>query len=534
MANAPRGVDAERPLRMLVGTRIACHRSRMRYDPNIMDNRIEEARDTLPSRRSPATDVQTAPPALIVIFGGSGDLTRRKLAPALHTLACAGRLDPATRIVGVGRRPMDDDAYRERLFEGIQEYARLRSDPDACPLWPDLRSRFAYRALVSSRPEDVAHLVQDLAGPSAGNVLFYLATPPEAVPDIVRGLGHAAAASEVSGWRRLVVEKPFGRDLADARELNRVICKAFSEEQVLRIDHYLGKETVQNLLAFRFANTIFEPLWNRDHVDHVQITVAEAIGVGERAGTYDRSGVLRDIVQNHLLQLLALTVMEPPETLDPETLRDRKIEALRAVRPIGPEDFVLGQYAGYREEDNVSEASSTPTYAALRLFLDNERWHDVPFYVRTGKRLATKTTELTLQFRTGSHAFLRGEAPNRLSLLIQPDEGIQLQFDAKIPGAGMRTRPEDMVFRFKDRYGESALPDAYERLLLDALHGDPSLFIRRDEVERAWELIDPLLDDERAPEAYEQGSWGPQSAEALLADGTRWLAQCHPSDDEET
>jgi len=482
------------------------------------------------STQLPPDDIPTAPSALIVIFGGSGDLTRRKLAPALHTLACAGRLDPTTRIVGVGRRPMDDDAYRERLFEGIQEYARLRSDPDACPLWSDLRSRFAYRALASSRPEDIGDLVRDLVDPSIGNVLFYLATPPEAVSSIVEGLERAGAADEGSGWRRLVVEKPFGRDLAGARELNRVICRAFAEDQVLRIDHYLGKETVQNLLAFRFANTIFEPLWNRDHVDHVQITVAEAIGVGARAGTYDRSGVLRDIVQNHLLQLLALTAMEPPDTLDPETLRDRKVEALRAVRPIGREDVVLGRYAGYRDEDGVSGGSLTPTYAALRLLLDNERWHDVPFYVRTGKRLAAKTTEITLQFRTGSHAFLRGEAPNRLSLLIQPDEGIHLQFEAKIPGAGMRTRPEDMVYRFKDRYGESALPDAYERLLLDALHGDPSLFIRRDEVERAWELIDPLLDDPRTPEAYEQGSWGPQSAESLLTDGARWLAECHPSE----
>ena len=481
-----------------------------------------------------ARPIAAAPPARIVIFGGSGDLARRKLVPALHTLACSGLLDPATSVVGVGRRDVSPDAYRTRLFEGIQKYARVRSHPEVCSLWPDLSERFTYHALPSGRPDDIAEFVRALLEDSNSNALFYLATPPDAVPSIVRGLERAGAADETAGWRRLVVEKPFGRDLASARELNRIVCNAFDERQVLRIDHYLGKETVQNLLAFRFANTIFEPLWNRDHIDHVQITVAEAVGVGSRAGYYDRSGVLRDIVQNHLLQLLALTTMEPPDTLDPETLRDRKVEALRAVRAIDRDDLVLGQYEGYRREDGIRGNSSTPTFAALRLFLDNERWHGVPFYVRSGKRMKTKTTEVTLQFRKGHYAFLADEAPNRLSLLIQPDEGIRLQFEAKVPGAGMQTRPEDMVFRFVDRYGDSALPDAYERLLLDALQGDPSLFIRRDEVERAWALIDPVLEDGRVPETYSVDSWGPKAADALLTDGVRWLAQCRPSNREMT
>jgi len=481
--------------------------------------------------------IAAAPPALIVIFGAGGDLTRRKLAPALHSLACAGLLDPATRIVGVGRTPMEEAAFRDRLFDGIQEYARLRSDPNVCALWPNLKSHYTYRQLPSDDSEGVAHLMRALReAPESvqtdGNILIYLATPPDVAPGIVHGLEMAGIAKEGPGWSRLVFEKPFGRDLDTARELNEMIEGAFSEGQVLRIDHYLGKETVQNLLAFRFANTVFEPLWNHEYVDHVQITVAEAIGVGQRVGYYDRSGVLRDIVQNHLLQLLALTAMEPPTSIDPESLRDEKARVLQAVRAIEKDDLVLGQYTGYREEEGVAAGSITPTYAALRLFINNERWRGVPFYVRSGKQLAQKTTEITLQFRKVSHAFLRDEAPNRLSLRIQPDEGIQLQFEAKIPGAGMRTRPEDMIFRFKDRYGESMLPDAYERLLLDALHGDRSLFIRRDEVELAWSLLDPLLDDPRTPEVYDSGSWGPHAADDLIrVSGRSWLNACRRGED---
>jgi len=473
----------------------------------------------------------TTEPATIVIFGASGDLTRRKLVPALHSLACGGFLAPETRVIGLARTPLSDAAFREHLYTGVEEYARLKPSPEMCALWPKLEDRFSYVTGAYDDPGSYQRLEERIQD---GNVLFYLATPPTLVASIVKRLGSAGLADSTRGWRRIVVEKPFGNNLASACRLNDQMHTVFDESRIFRIDHYLGKETVQNILTFRFANAIFEPLWNRDYVDHVQITVAEELGTEERGGYYDRVGVVRDMVQSHLLQLLALTAMEPPSVIDAKALRDEKAKLLQAVREVRSEDCVLGQYEGYRKEEGVSSDSRAPTYAAFRLFVDNWRWQGVPFYLRTGKRMARKVTEITLEFRRVPH-LLFGEdselAPNRLALRIQPDEGIHLRFETKRPGVGMATSPVDMTFRYEEEFGEHALPDAYERLLLDALEGDPALFARSDEIEQAWRLLEPVLKDaeksESKPLHYGAGCWGPKEADALLReDGRAWVYDC--------
>jgi glucose-6-phosphate 1-dehydrogenase len=494
--------------------------------------------------------IDNVKPATIVIFGASGDLTRRKLVPALHTLACEGLLPAGSQVLGVARSPMSDKAFREQLLAGVQEYSR--AEPGICAQWHTFADRISYLAGDYDDPETYRCLADQLAyldaqrtrlasrlaagwTDGAHNRLFYLATPPVLYPTIVEHLGRAALNRSATGWARIVVEKPFGYDLESARRLNEQVHAVFDEGQVYRIDHYLGKETVQNILALRFANAIFEPLWNRNYIDHVQITVAEEVGVGHRAGYYDRAGVLRDMFQNHLLQLLALTAMEPPAVFEADALRDERVKVLRAVRV--SERSIRGQYRGYLAEDGVAPDSGTPTYAALELFVDNWRWQGVPFYLRSGKHMAAKTTEIAIQFKGVPHLLFPSSpesqiAPNVLSLCLQPDEGMHLRFEAKEPGAGMRTRSVDMEFHYSEDFGATALPEAYERLLLDAMQGDPSLFARADGIELAWRIIDPVLAGWATPGApaaalYEPGSWGPAEADRMLAvDGRAWYIGC--------
>jgi len=477
------------------------------------------------------------PPTSVVIFGASGDLTKRKLVPALYSLHTKDRLQEKINIVGFSRRPFSHDEFRQLLLSGMQELAGVIPVEDD---WKQFSQNLWYVSGDLNEVSDYENLrtfLHQLEG-EPSNRLYYLATAPLLFPVIIDQLGRLEMTQEDNGWRRVVIEKPFGSDLVSAIELNKAVHVVFDERQVYRIDHYLGKETAQNILYFRFLNTIFEPIWNRNFIDHVQITVAENVDVEHRAGYYDQAGVMRDVFQNHLLQLLALVAMEPPATFDADSVRNEKVKVLRAVRPISLGDTVRAQYEGYCQTEGVSSRSQTPTYTAIKLFIDNWRWQGVPFYLRTGKALATKTSELVIEFKAPPHVMFELPddyvlTPNQLSLCIQPDEGIHLRFETKVPGSPQETRSVDMEFHYRSSFKGESLPDAYQRLLLDVLNGDASLFTRSDEIELAWSKVDPVLEGwASSPQAsplvsYIPGSWGPLEADQFLAgDGRTWRLGC--------
>ena len=501
--------------------------------------------------------VPTPDPCTLVIFGATGDLTKRKLMPALYALAADGLLAPDFAVVGVGRKEMPDHAFRTAMRDAVTRFARVRLDK---AVWGRFAARLHFSAYSDTDQglTELRRLLERLERQRAApaNRIFYFAIPPSGFAPLAERLGTEGLSQPEGGYGRLIVEKPFGRDLVSARTLNTALHSAFEEPQIYRIDHYLGKETVQNILVFRFANGIFEPVWNRRYIDHVQITVAETLGVEGRGAYYGESGALRDVIQNHLMQLTAIVGMEPPSNFGAETVRDGKVKLLRAIRPIHADDAlsqtVRGQYAagwidgepvpGYREEPGVDPDSLRETFVAMKVDIDNWRWAGTPFYLRTGKRLPRRATEIAIQFRRVPHSPFGGHKatpqgsgapdaiePNMLMLRIQPEEGITLRFGAKVPGQSMRIRSVNMDFLYGSSFPRQS-PDAYERLLLDCMLGDPTLFAREDEVEEAWRICTAILDGWRAhpPDRvncpnYEAGTWGPPEADAFMRrDGRQW------------
>lgn len=492
-----------------------------------------------------------SPPTVIVIFGASGDLTARKLIPAIYNLAHDGLLPADFYLIGFGRKEIPDAEFQKLAADAIKEFSRREMSED---VWARLAKRTLYvsggydeRGAYDKLSQRIGELEKDVGQPLQS--LFYISTPPTVFAPIIQNLGASGLAKRHLGGSqhsKVIIEKPFGRDLASAKALNQELTTVFAEEQVFRIDHYLGKETVQDLLVQRFANSIFEPLWNRNYIENVQITVAEEVGVGSRAGYYEQSGCLRDMIQNHTMQLLALTAMEPPVSFDPQSLRDEKVKLLKAIQPVrleGPEsDVARAQYSagmmggkevpGYLAEKDIKPESATETYAALRLSINNWRWQGVPFYLRSGKRMARRVSEIAIRFKAApGKLFAESDrfnlAHNTLAFQIQPDEGLSLILNAKVPGLETRTQPVKMNFRYATTFGSNT-PEAYERLVLDAMIGDGTLFIRGDETERSWQLITPILEHwakegRKGMDSYVAGSWGPESSAALLkANGHTW------------
>jgi glucose-6-phosphate 1-dehydrogenase len=477
------------------------------------------------------------PECAIVIFGASGDLTKRKLMPALYQLALDRKLPASFAVIGNSRTPLTDEAFRDKMAVEVKQFLESESfDPT---LWTHFAANLHYVAGDMNDPALYQAIGAKLAAVGMKNVLYYLSTQPSYYSTVAAGLGASglgtpglgepATARSDGGWRRIVVEKPFGHDLASARELNAQLHAVFPEPEIYRIDHYLGKETVQNILAFRFGNGIFEPLWNRRYVNHVQITAAEAIGVEGRGAYYQEAGALRDMVQNHLLQVLATVAMEPAAVFEPNAVRDERAKLLRSIKIMQPEEVrqnaVAGQYNGFRQEPGVDPVSPTDTFAAITFYVDNWRWAGVPFFVRTGKKLAKRSTDIAIQFNSAPLTlFASGDGdlskrPNLLILRIQPEEGISLRFFSKQPGSGMHLRPVSMDFKYGASFGGRS-PSAYETLLVDAMVGDPTLYTRQDMVEASWKVVEPIMQEWKSHTPkfpnYEAGSWGPAAADAML------------------
>jgi glucose-6-phosphate 1-dehydrogenase len=500
------------------------------------------------------------PPAcLLFIFGGSGDLNYRKLTPALYNLCIDGLMPEKFSIIGIGRTEYTDEDYQQHLFKGIQQFSRRKEQRDG--QWNEFAKTISFLKMEAADASSY-HAISDCIKSKekefgeAPVVIFYLAVAPQLFPVIAKNLqGLPSCANRKS--TRIVVEKPFGHDLASAHELNKLLSGIFGEEQIFRIDHYLGKETVQNILAFRFANALFEPVWNRNYIDHIQITASETVGMEKRGEYYERSGAVRDMIQNHILQLLCMMTMEPPLSFDANEVRNKKLDILNAIRRFSKENVhelaVRGQYAdgwikgeqvkSYRKEENVNPESAVETFAALKFYIDNWRWQGVPFYVRTGKRMNAKTTVISVLFRPAPHYSFPKEAaetwrPNRITFSIQPGTDIRLRFQAKRPGNDISLNPVNMVFNYKDFYNGQE-PEAYETLLMDVISGDATLFMRADQVEAAWKVIMPIIEawESRPPvdfPNYSPGSWGPEDTEALIArDGHNWVTLPLPTLDED-